>query len=165
MTSTIMIIPLLRSKTINYATKERPRIGPQKSNGFPINIEIGTFGEIAFATLAKLEFEGDSRSLKDAYENGSLDWIGAMQYSISNEDELGAITAKKPTTSQEFNVLGPILKKIDENFVNLNPQEKLCVDHPNLVIYIRWTGYACSDQINLDMTRAIRDKDSLIGLN
>ncbi len=160
----IRIIPLLRPKTITYATKERPRIGPQKSNGFPLSIEIGTFGEIAFATLAKLEFECESRSLKDAYDHGNLDWIEFMQYSISNEVEFGAISAK-PTTSEEMKDLVAILKKIDENFVHLNPEEKLYADHPNLVIYIRWAGYACSDQINLDMQRAIRDKDSLIALN
>ncbi len=98
------------------------------------------------------------------YENGSLDWIDAMEYSISNEDELGAISVK-PTSSQGVKEMCAIVKKIDDNFARLDLEEKLCMDHSNLVIYIRWTGYACSDQINLEMQRAIRDKDSLVGLN
>jgi hypothetical protein len=161
----IRVIPLFRSKeqkTGCVRGEILPRWGKHpKNDGILLHVEsTATLHDVAHLLLSQLEFECGDGSLLN---RGCSDWIDCMQYCVSNEDERLLLSI---TSAEALKAVGPIAMKINERFVHLSEhrEEALCMD-ANLVLYIRWVGWSCSDQLNLDMQHYIRDKDSLVVFN
>lgn len=165
----IRVVPLFRSKEQNTGCMRGeilPRLGKHpKNDGILLHVEsTATLRDVAHLLLSQLEFECGDGTLQSSFDRGCSDWINCMQYCVSNEDERLPLSM---ITSAEAHIAAfPIARKINERFVYLSEhrEEALCMD-ANLVLYIRWVGWSCSDQLNIDMQHSIRDKDSLVVFN